>query len=521
MSKAVTLPQRIRYWATYHGDRLAVDDGRCRLSYHELSDKVSSLSKILKARGVLTGDRVVIHIPKSCDAVVALLATLSLGAAYIPLDTKSPKDRTLSIVKDAKPKLIVYSSTKPPLDIEENYATLDMRGVENLESDQINDYHFCLENDAYVLYTSGSTGVPNGVRISHRAMIDFFHAVNVYMGVEQRSRCLNTSAIYFDVSVVDTLLPLYQGASVWLSPEFPMPLRIIELIEQEQITHLCGVGSTQTVLTSTPDFEQRFWPHLKTIMTGAEVLIPKTMQKWIKVAPNVHILNGYGPTEATCVCTVFTINAENVDKYETYPIGSPLPGISVLINKSNKCDTEQGELWITGTQLLSGYLNRPTLNENRIINVNGKRYYRTGDLVERDDQGKLIFLGRCDDQVKVRGYRIHLDDVATPFRNRKGINDAVAVNIKHAQLGECLAIIVSTSSSSDRWEELFESSKNLLPSHMRPKFWFSTTVFPLKPSGKVDAKLLRQLATSQASTLTINDNINTLVIETSKVVVDV
>ncbi|MBO9497485.1 AMP-binding protein, partial [Thalassotalea sp. G20_0] len=339
-----------------------------------------------------------------------------------------------------------------------------------MENYQVDDWSFCPENDAYVLYTSGSTGVPNGVRISHRAMIDFFNAVNVYMGVEQRSRCLNTSAMYFDVSVVDTLLPLYQGASVWLSPEFPMPLRIIELIEQEQITHLCGVGSTQTVLTSTPGFEQRSWPHLKTIMTGAEVLNPKTMQQWIDVAPNVHILNGYGPTEATCVCTVFTINAANVDKYEAYPIGSPLAGISVLIDESNDSESEQGELWIAGSQLLTGYLNRPDLNENRIVVVNGTRYYRTGDLVERDDQGKLIFLGRCDDQVKVRGYRIHLDDVATPFRNQKEISDAVAVNIKHDQLGECLVIVVNTNSSSDRWAAVFESAKSLLPPYMRPKF---------------------------------------------------
>ncbi|HTF97378.1 MAG TPA: amino acid adenylation domain-containing protein [Cellvibrio sp.] len=482
---------RLLHWAHTKADALAVNDGNQSLTFGELGAKARQIAWQLQILGIKPGDRVVILLPKSTDAVIAILAVLLTGATYIPVDTGSPKTRLQSILDDSKAAAIIVNPQT--VDWFGEYTQLN---IATSLSAALVDAEFPapdMDADAYVLYTSGSTGVPNGVKISQRAMHAFFHAVNCFMGIDHRSRCMNTSALYFDVSIADLLLPLYQGASVWLGPSIPLPFRFIDIINTNRITHFCAVGSTLTMLTSMPGFAQNQWPHLQCIMTGAEVLNPNTISHWLDNAPNAVVLNGYGPTEATCVCTLFEIDQERLQGYSTFPIGKPLPGIGVFVDTQATDDAEFGELCISGAQVMSGYLNRPALNEARLFERDGVLFYRTGDKVRYNQRGDLIFLGRIDDQVKINGYRIDLGEVVTPFRSTAGVDDAIAVPLKHPHRGECLGVVVKLKTDMDL-QALKNRCNDSLPAYMRTAFVAQVDSLPLSASGKVNVRKLRALA---------------------------
>ncbi|WNO10697.1 amino acid adenylation domain-containing protein [Teredinibacter sp. KSP-S5-2] len=487
-----TLGYRVLHWAKVQPTALAVDDGTTSFTYQELSTRAQNYANKLTSLGIGTGDRVIILLPKSTEAVSAILGTLLVGATYIPVDTGSPRKRLHNIVDDSEAKaVIVNQQTGGWFDeIEEVYAEqLPLTPTPFSLTDS-----FDHNQDAYVLYTSGSTGVPNGVRISYHAMHHFFAAVNCHMGISRHSRCMNTSALYFDVSIADLMLPLYQGASVWLGPNIPLPFRFIDIISKQRITHFCAVGSTLTMLSNLPGFDQHNWDHIRCIMTGAEVLNPSTIATWLNNCPSAHVINGYGPTEATCVCTVYEIHHDNVDQHTSFPIGIPLPDIEIYLDPHEATDGT-GELCVTGPQIMNGYLNRPLLNRERLFEKDGKPFYRTGDKVSYDTTGNLLFIGRIDDQVKVNGYRIHLGEVAEPFRSANGVQEAIALSLKHPRLGECLAVVVQPGTDMAPLEQLKNECNESLPGYMRPALIAQMSSLPLSASGKVNVKKVRAMAT--------------------------
>ncbi len=488
------LADRVLHWAQVQPGKLAIDDGSSQWPYARLAEQARLVARRLGLMGVGAGDRVVILLPKNGEAIAAILGTLLAGASYIPMDLSAPRARLRSILDDSAPGALITNEETRSWFEDLAHLTLSLRDTAPPAADRDYVVNVDPDADAYVLYTSGSTGVPNGVRISHRAMLAFFNAVNAHMGITHRSRCMNTSGLYFDVSIADIMLPLYQGASVWLGPERPMPFRYIAIIKSQQITHFCAVGSTLTMLSALPHFGQEKWPHLACIMTGAEVLNPKTIAEWLDAAPQAVVLNGYGPTEVTCVCTIFEITADIARDYSAYPTGIPLPAVEVLIEDMGTGEAPAGELCLAGPQLLSGYLNRPELNAARFFVSTGKQFYRTGDKVMRDEQGNLRFLGRIDDQVKVRGYRVHLDDVAEPFRRMEGVQEAIAVPLDHVQHGECLAIVLKASTDDLDLRAMREAGAACLPSYMKPKFIGQMRDLPLKASGKTDLRAVRTRA---------------------------
>jgi amino acid adenylation domain-containing protein len=508
-----TLAQRIMHWADVEPTRLAIDDGIAVLTYGELREKSTRVAYGLQQLGVKPKDRVVILLPKSVDALCAIIGTLLAGATYIPVDIGSPRSRLHSILTDANANAIIVNNTTA--DWFPEVASFNVTHISHtphifaqLPAQMIFP---CVDmaTDAYILYTSGSTGIPNGVRISHTAMHAFFAAVNCHMGIARNSRCMNTSALYFDVSVADILLPLYQGAAVWLGPNIPLPLRFLDIISTHRITHFCAVGSTLTMLSSIPGFEKNSWEHIACIMTGAEVLNPNAISAWLAISPNAIIINGYGPTEVTCVCTLFEITKNNVANYLSFPIGIPLPNVNILID-GNEADAS-GELCVSGPQVMNGYLKREELNQLRLFVKGDTTFYRTGDKVKYDGNGNLIFLGRIDDQIKVNGYRVHLGEVAEPFRNAEGVQDAIALVLKHARYGECLAIVVKPKHQSLNLAELKKHCSNALPSYMKPALIAQINCLPLSPSGKVNAKKIRAIAIEHFA----NNNAEVSIIESA------
>lgn len=504
-----SLANRVLHWARTQPDKIAVDDGSSAYTYGQMGSKAAGVAVRLRELGVQPGDNVVIWVPKSVDAVCAILGTLIAGAVYVPVDCGSPRARLQSILRDCCAEAVIVNSDDE-LGIS-GYRKLNIQAAAEVAISEFAAPQWSPEADAYVLYTSGSTGVPNGVRISHRAMLAFFTAVNVHMGVDRESRCMNTSALYFDVSVADLLLPLHQGASVWLGPTIPLPFRYFDILTSQRITHFCAVGSTLTMLSSLPGFHQNTWDHLRCIMTGAEVLNPNTISAWLDVCPNAYVCNGYGPTETTCVCTVFKITQREISQYLSFPIGVPLPGVGIFIDCGSDTRAGVGELCISGPQVMNGYLKRESLTRSRLFEKDATLYYRTGDNVRLDDSGNLIFLGRIDDQVKVNSYRVHLGEVAEPFRKIPGIEDAIALSLNHDRFGECLAVVVKARSQSMDLADVQRSGSEALPAYMRPALIAGVPSLPMSASGKVNAKQMRLIAEQHFKS--VDDSVSVINIE--------
>jgi acyl-CoA synthetase (AMP-forming)/AMP-acid ligase II len=356
---------------------------------------------------------------------------------------------------------------------------------------------------AYCLYTSGSSGLPKGVLISHQALNSFLNNIAPIMNMSPTSQCLNTAPFFFDVSIIDTLFPLTIGAVVYLSPAMLLPNFILNMINQHKITHMCGVSSTLDMAFGDPELMNLYdISSLKTLMTGAEILNVSTLKNIIQFSPDVTIINGYGPTEATCVCATFSINKTNVNKYELYPIGHPLEGVDIKIVDEDYMDTSKGQLLLSGDQVMLGYLNNATANEKAFITVQNKIYYKTGDVVSFDSMKQLVFHGRYDTQIKLRGYRIDLNEIKILIASLFELT-SVEIFLINDQL---VASLCPKNILTETGEQQFEADvrtriKAFLPSYMQPSH-YSIVYEPEKlPSGKIDVKKLKQSASMKLASV--------------------
>jgi amino acid adenylation domain-containing protein len=490
-------------------DHLAVRAADGELGYGALYARASVVAAGLRDRGVLPGDRVGIHGDKSIAAVVGLLGVLLAGAAYVPLDPSAPAGRRRLLAEDAGCKLVLAPS--------ERAAELAPLVVASIASVAVSDAQWCPpvagpDDVAYVLYTSGSTGLPKGVRIPHRALAAFFDAVHPIMDVGPGSVCLNTSALHFDVSVVDLLYPLVRGATVHLGPSVPFPGVLLGLIETERITHLAAVGSTLTLLAQYgAGLGTRDLTSVRRIMTGAEVLNPATVQSWLAAAPHATVVNGYGPTEATCLVVALPISEQEPGRTAHYPIGRPLPGVTVafLADDGGIGPDGPGEILVAGSQVMLGYLNRPDEEKAAFLDHDGVRYYRTGDLGQRASDGVMHFAGRRDDEVKIRGYRINLNEVRRAVETHPDVARAFVGTVPDEREGLALACALLPKGADAAECALAELPDGLavavadhvaaaLPRYMVPRFFHGLTGFPTLSTGKPDTARLRALLAGPA-----------------------
>ncbi|GAB3898350.1 hypothetical protein GCM10029964_082610 [Kibdelosporangium lantanae] len=353
------------------------------------------------------------------------------------------------------------------------------------------------------------------MQIPHRALRAFFTAVWPLLEIDADARCLNTSALHFDVSVVDLLLPLYRGATVHLGPLFPMPAVLTDIIERERITHMAAVGSTLALVAQHTDgFRGRDVTALRRLMTGAEVLDPRAVQAWLAAAPDLVVVNGYGPTEATCLVAAHPIGEREPDRTEPYPIGRPLAGVRIgfLGDGGGLDDHGPGEILVAGEQVMTGYLNRP--EENAFQDVDGVRFYRTGDRGHRRDDGVLLFHGRHDDEVKVRGYRVNLNEVRRAVETHPHVGRAfVALVTDHrgaAVLSCAVAEKAAPAVPAGDGVELAPAARAgsirthlaaRLPGYMVPAAFHELKAVPTLPSGKPDtATILKSLRAAHTIT---------------------
>ncbi|MGN8020274.1 Pls/PosA family non-ribosomal peptide synthetase [Phyllobacterium sp. 22229] len=481
---------------TYDASPAVISEGRV-WTYRELNRRANQFARLLADRGVQPGDRVGLLLDRSAETYVALLAVMKAGAAFVPLATAFPEERMKLIIEDANVGLIItitaYTSRVGQLPVP--HVLIDGAAAEiNAMSDKplpLNPAAATAEDICYILYTSGTTGRPKGVAITHQSICNFVRVAAASYGYRPTDRVYQGMTIAFDFSAEEIWVPFAAGATVVPAPG-PLTLVGEELADFLRANDVTCMACSPTLLSSI----ESDVPSLRALLVGGEACSHNLVVRWSK--PGRQILNTYGPTEATVTATMGLLTPDR-----PVTIGAPLPTYSiVVIDPSVSALTEPGELGeigIAGIGLAVGYLNRPDLTEQKFIpdfldlpNNPSKRIYRTGDLGRINDEGEIEYHGRIDTQVKIRGYRIELGEIETVLLEQPAIAQA-AVTTWEIEPGrvELVAYYAPKSgmppiSRADIAGEL----KRRLPDYMVPSYLEELAAIPMTVSNKVD---LRQL----------------------------
>jgi natural product biosynthesis luciferase-like monooxygenase protein/amino acid adenylation domain-containing protein/non-ribosomal peptide synthase protein (TIGR01720 family) len=466
-------------------DAVALVRGGESLRYAELGRRANQLAHRLRRMGV--GPEVLVGacLERSIDAVVAFLAILKAGGAFVPLDPRYPRERLQWMVADARIRIIVTKeglSALLPEDV--GQVRLDTeRDALRREDATRPDSGVSAENLAYIIYTSGSTGRPKGVLVPHRGGANIAEVQRRAFGAGPGGRVLQFSSSAFDVFVWEVLMALASGAALHVAPDGLLPgAELLHLLREERITHALLAPSALAVLPYEP------LPELGVLIAGAEPCGEELVARW---APGRRFFNAYGPTETT-ICSTFAECRAGEGKP---PLGGPIANTDVYVLDSRLQPVPlgvPGELFIGGVGVARGYLHRPELTAERFLphpfrQGPGARLYRTGDVVRWRPDGRLEFLGRTDDQVKIRGYRVEPGEAEALLAGHPELREAVVVARTERTAGPRLvAYVVARQSPGPALEALRTYLRERLPEYMVPSALVPLESLPRTPTGKVD-----------------------------------
>ncbi|MCY4044353.1 MAG: amino acid adenylation domain-containing protein [Cellvibrionales bacterium] len=467
---------------TPHHIAISSNDGR--LTYLELKQHSEQLAAILIERGVKPNDILAIELDRSLDVTVALLATLKVGAAYLPIEPETAPLRKQQIVEQAKPRLIITESTDW-----EGYTTLSAKSRSDNAFTTIAKSAETLIN---VIFTSGSTGTPKGVMVSHQAIHNRLAWMQKQFQLAETDVILQKTPIGFDVSVWELFWPIITGArSHFLPPEAHKdPQAIIQTIQQESISHLHFVPS---MLSPFLGALKEDLPSIRQVYCSGEALTQPQVDLAYEKLPQITLFNLYGPTEAAIDVSYYACRPN--DNHASVPIGRPIDNIQLHILDENLQPTPYGlagELYIGGIGLAYGYIGRDDLTElqfidNPLSNHPSAKLYKTGDFARMSVDNQLIYLGRTDGQVKIRGQRVELADVEQRLIQCLDVQQAVAKVLLHPKSEEnTLVAFLPINITPEQKQQI---NQTINPA-MQPQFYVAIEQWPLTPSGKINRKAL-------------------------------
>lgn len=468
-------------------------------TYSQLLAKVHSIYLQLVAQEK-TYDRIGVYCTDDLNTYASILAASVYGAAFVPLNSNFPSSRNETIIVSASLELIL-NTNGDPFQID----NCKFISIENSDSKLNPDsivYSFERKTEqelAYILFTSGSTGQPKGVPVSHNNVIPFFDFFleKTRFHFTEEDRFIQVFDLTFDVSIFSFFMPLSIGACCYVVPQKGIRyLEIVKMLYEHQITVATMVP---TVLQYIERYIQEVdFPHLRYSFFIGDKLSHRIVSKWAEKIKNAEIINFYGPTEATIMCTYYRWDMQTCEKennQDIVPIGKPFPTTEfTLIDESNKLihEGEIGELCLSGPQIIKAYLNNT--HEDRFFDVknsNGemKRYYKTGDLARINSNGNLLFYGRIDNQVKINGQRIEINEIEENIR--KLTNDLIHVAcLNNAKGIKHLVLFIEKNRLNINFKAELRSA---LPDFMIPKTVFTVSEMPLNSNSKIDKKKLETL----------------------------
>lgn len=458
------------------------EDGRS-VTFAALRGDALRLAAALQQRGVEKGDRVALVLPKSADAIVAVYASLLAGAVYVPIPPRWPAERIEATFADCAPRLVFAEpGAKLP-------GAVTMQ--EALASSPIafRQPAIAPQDPAFILFTSGSTGLPKGVEISHGAVAAFVRWSAEEFHIVPGDRLACPSPLSFDLSTFDIFNMALRGATCVLVPEQTVwiPRFLVRLLIDERITVWYSVPSVLSALLNEGRFEQHAYPHLRAVLFAGEVFAAGDLARLQAALPGAGLYNLYGPTE-TNVVTWHRV-PQGFDPSRPIPIGRACPYARLRV--------ADGELLAGGESLMTGYWNRPDETARALADLpddNGteRRYYRTGDRVSVDSAGVLTFVGRLDRQVKRRGYRIELGDIEAALHRDPMVVEAAAV----ASEGPHGTMITGFVRTQEGWHgtpfDTRARCAEVLPAYMLPDRIVFVPALPRGVRGKIDYARLQE-----------------------------
>lgn len=488
--------------ATRYPNKIAVACRNEKVTFKALEESSNVLARSLKRAGVLRGTFVPIFIPKSINSIRAILAVLKADCAYVPLDVGSPPGRLASILAATKSKhvLVDNSSRKKIEDLLD--GTLTNTVLINID-DQLGDSSdpLCYANIsidiAYVLFTSGSTGIPKGVMISHQMITDYIDwCVDTY-SLNELDVIANHAPLYFDNSTFDLYTAFKTGAQLELvHDELNLIMhKLINWIEERGITTFFCVPSVMTILLRSGRLVKGRLPALRHVIAAGEVLPPDILRGWMRAIPHARFTNMYGPTEITVDCTFYSIDSVPPEDTVSIPIGRPRQNMEVFIRLDDGSLSSEpgseGEIAVRGRSVAYGYLNNP--EKTRAAFIQNPRHdlfhdpiYLTGDLARIDCNGNFLYVGRKDHQIKYMGNRIELGEIEAALMKVKGVLEGVIVfNDAAAVQDKCIGALVRLAPGTDVNLVRVEL-KRMLPDYMVPRRIVIADEMPRTPNGKSD-----------------------------------
>ncbi|MEU8896756.1 amino acid adenylation domain-containing protein [Nocardia sp. NPDC048505] len=487
-----TLPELLAAAAAREPDRVAVQYGEDSLTYRELDARSSRIARELIGRGVGPGDLVAVGVPRSIESVLAFWAVAKTGAGFVPVDPNYPAERIGHMLTDsgAALGLTVESAALPAVDAAIEWLPLDTLDVARHSAAPVTDRERVRPlrpaNVAYLVYTSGSTGVPKGVAVTHTGLAGYSAEQRERFTLTPESRTLHAATPSFDGAVLELLLATGAASTMVIVPtDVYGGADLAELLRAQRVTHMF------LTVAALASIDPTGLTDLRAVYTGGESWSPDLVRRWAIDGRQFH--NAYGPTETTIIVNFSEPLSPGMD----LTIGAPIRGVTewVLDERLHPVPAGVvGELYIAGDQLANGYHRRPGLTASRFVAcpwLPGVRMYRTGDVVRWTRGGEIEFVGRNDFQVKVRGFRIELGEIDAVLAEHDSVDFAVTVGRKSA--GGTIMLVSYVHAAAGQTVEVAELTgyaQQRMPAHMVPSSIMVLDEIPLTPVGKLDRKAL-------------------------------
>jgi amino acid adenylation domain-containing protein len=504
--------------------------GGGRMSYGELEVDTNRWARLMQEFGCGDGERVCVLASKTPRTVASLLAVLKAGGVYVPVDSASPAARVARIFGSAEPGLVLIDESAIPLVdglIDAGALSRLVTPIGSVDGSLTGDRfttQFCwsdatawpadplpnrrrADDLAHLLFTSGSTGAPKGVMITHANVVAFVEWAVRYFGTRPSDRISGHPPLHFDLSTFDIFATLAAGAELHLVPGNLSlnPRALAAMIRDRELTQWFSVPSVLTYLAKFDVIAQDDFPALERLLWCGEVLPTPVLAHWMRRLPHVRFTNLYGPTEATIASSYYTVPRCPDDETAAIPIGTPCAGEDLLVLDEELKPTDHGDigdLYISGVGLSPGYWGDDEKTEAAFITcpeVPGGRIYRTGDLARRAEDGLVHFLGRADSQIKSRGYRIELGEIEAAVNTQPGVRECAVVGVDVGGFeGTTICCAFSVADGVDLQPLALRAAvSTLLPVYMLPVRWREYDTLPKNVNGKIDRKELKSSFTRE------------------------